>query len=367
MNDKKEAMRNFYLFILFLLTIVTVFTIKFSLSKKQENQALRLQIIMLNKEKKRAKPWARILPSLAQNANEALKTQNIITDQVEQIDAALLNKNFQKREEKSSNLSTEELTTLLNNQMGAIKKLTLSQLKKTKEIADELIVRTPDSYYPYKAKLIALLTEEGKFHSPVEELEVKQLLEEMAKFELPIEVPSQKEEALFVSSNQEINSLSEQLDQLTASREAIEREMDLIDESDSEFKRLEVQSADLAIRESDSLQRLSNLQESINEGLAYEEKFINEDIVHIPFMRMMAQNDYESVLTSADSFIQEFPSSKIGYFYLFKALEFLGRNDEALERLSNSKLTSEAQTQLIEKIKQSRGEDPKRYWEKLNF
>ncbi len=405
MDQTQSENRRFYFFILIALVIVTGFTIKFYLSQKKENQALKLKIISLNKERKKPKTWGKLLapaPVKEQNLKKNIIEQKISTKAAAPVKEEVASDDI-------TNISTEELANRLNRRMGKIKTYELKDIQKTIEIADELILREPDTYSAYKAKLIALLIEEGKLNVPIDDNEINRLLEEMAAFDLTSDVVSKKEAALLSSADQEMSILSSRLEQVLNDRALVESQLEsfqindptskiletqIIDLSsynpaykvpetklehlsdnvlealrmnDPAHQALEAKRADLAYREEELRSRIVEVQEEIDTGVFPEGEFINEDVVQIPFLRMMAKGEYDQVLSNAETFTQQFPSSPTGYFFLAEALEQLGRRDDALEIIAKSPLTDEEQNRLIQKLNLARGEDPTKYWEKLNF
>lgn len=411
MDQTHSGIRKFYFFVIIALAIVTGFTVKFYLSQKKENQALKLKIITLNKERKKPKAWGKLMapaPVKGLPKETVAKKSNTIEQKVSTTAAAPL-KEESKEEEDLANQTTEELVNRLNLRMGKIKTYNEKDIQKTIDIADELISREPDTYPPYKAKLIALLVEEGKFDVLISDNEVNRLLENMAGFDLTSDVVSRKEAALLANADQQITLLATQLEQLTNDRAQVEAQLESFRITDPTYKVLETQivemsefnpaykvpetkiehlsdnlletlrtrdpayqalearRADLAYREEETLSKLSDIQTEIDTGVFPGEEIVNEDVVQIPFFRMMAKGEYSQVLENAENFIQQFPSSPTGYFFLALALDQFDRRDEALEIISKSPLSEEAQNQVIAKINLARGEDPKRYWEKLNF
>ncbi|MGZ3790020.1 MAG: hypothetical protein ACXVLQ_15900 [Bacteriovorax sp.] len=349
-----------------LLAIAFVSLFSLYVHKKKENHALKIKVLLLNKEKRRPKPWARLLPlnpssgtSLTSKKNENI--QDVVST------AAAAPKKEMPTEENAPTLSTEELALELNTRMGKIQTFDLPEMEKTIAIADEIISREPESYSAYKAKLITILTEEGKLGVEVDDSEINDLLENMASFDVNSEASARKEAALISSTNNEIDIIADRLDQLTNERLEVEAMLDATEADDPNFSALVARRQDLLFKEEDASARLSALQLAISDRTLPQEEYFNQDIVQIPFLRMMAKGDFNGVLENAETFIQQFPNSPIGYFYLIRSLEELGRKEEALDAISRSRLSGAAQSLLIEKLNLARPEDPTKYWEKLNF
>lgn len=358
MDQYRIENKNYYYFLIFALILITFFTTKFYLKKKNENHALKLKILTLKQEKRKPKPWSRllapatvtILPVSPKNSSRPLPIADESNPSV-----------------PLSHLSLQELANLLNEHIGKIKSYALKDLEKTIEVADEILSQDPDTYSAYKAKLIALLIKEAKFKKAIDEGEINSLLEEMATFDLSSDSVMRAESSLMSNAEQEITYQAERINLLTLERVSLEDQLALLNEEDLLFRSLEARRADLLYQEDEANYRMANLQKAIEQDTYLEVEYLNEDVVHIPFLRLMAQNDFTGVILSAEKFIEQFPSSSIGYFYLARALERTGRNEEAIEMLAKSSLSNKEQSLLLEKINLDRTEDPEDYWKRLSF
>ncbi len=366
-NQTNPDNRKYYYFLIFALAVVSIFTFEFYLTQKKQNQALKIKIIMLKKERKIPKPWGRLLaPAPVTLANIAPNKKKLVEQSVTTKAAAPLI-NQTNTIESIKEKSTEELALLVNTRMNSVKTETFKDLEFTIALADEIISREPDTYSAYKAKLIALLVEEGKWNIAIEDNLINSLLEEMARYDLGRDVVTKKEAELITTANDEIRILSEQVDTISNQRLAAEIDLESVSIDDPVYKTLESIRADLTYKEQDALKRLSNKQLEVNQTAFPEENYLNEDIVQIPFLRMMAKGDYQGMISSAEAFIQQFPTSQIGYLYLVLVLEKEGRKAEAIDLISKSNLTNNEQSSLMVKLEKARSEDPKKYWDKLFF
>lgn len=368
MDYRKNENQRYYYFIIFAMAVVMVFTFKFYLTQRKENQALRLKIMMANKERRRPKPWGRLIASQpVRTMTTPAKTlpKKTQTDIVS-TEASATARNTSD-EELIKNRETEVLALDLNSRMVRIKAMDLPEIERTIEIADELILREPETYAAYKAKLIALLTREGKFKMRADEAEVNALLEEMARFDLTNDKVLLKEAALISSANAEAGALEQNLLETRNQLSAIESQMAQLGPNNPDYRSLETRRAVLAMKEDDVLGKLATIEDQIQRGDFPPDSYVNEDIVQIPFMRSMARGDFQAAADNAESFVQQFPDSPVGYLYLVLALEKLGRNEDAVNVLARSRLGSEEQSKLLARLNTARVEDPKRYWEKLTF
>lgn len=322
--------------------------------------------MMANKERRRPKPWGRLFASQpVRTLTTPAKTisEQSQSDSVSTGAAATVRQN----PELIKNRETEDLALDLQDKMKNVKNLDLPQIGRTIEIADELILREPETYSAYKAKLIALLTREGKFNIPADDEEINALLEDMARFDLTSDKVLQKEAALISTANAEVRALEQKLTETQTQLNAIETQMAQLGPNNPDYRALDTRRAVLAMQLDDTVGKISTIEDQIQRGDFPPDSLINEDVVQIPFMRSMARGDYEAAADNAEGFVQQFPNSPVGYFYLVLALEQLGRKEEAIDTLARSRLGSAEQAKLLERLSNARLEDPKRYWEKLNF
>jgi hypothetical protein len=363
-DQLKNENRKYYFFLIFALAVITAFTLKFYIAQKKQNHSLRLKMALLSKERRKPKPWGRLLAPAPVTTAQLRNAKGQVNDSVTSSAAAP-----QRMENTGDikNSNSEALANELNIRMKKLKTMDAQQLQKTVDIADEIISREPDSYSAFKAKLIALLTMESKLNIPVDDNTVEGLLDEMARFDVSSDAVMRKEAALISTTENNLNTENEKLNDLTNQRVALENEMTEMSTDEPNYKILEARRTALAALEENQIAKLAVIQESAGGASLPEEAIINEDIVQIPFMRMMAKNDLSGLIANAETFIQQFPESPIGYFYAVRGLEMEGREDEALDVIAKSRLGNADQGLLLERLNQARSEDPKKYWERLNF
>ncbi len=341
-----------------MIALVAAFMVKFYFNQKHENRALRLKILSMQENRRAPKPWAQLLtkPQAATSALTAPKTAPV----QDQTTTTANNEATQTLDAQD----TQELASKLTVGMKKVKALEASDIDNNIAIADEIISREPDSYAAYKAKLISLLTKEGRFNQPADEVEVESILESMAQFNISSDNIARREAALIANTNSDIQNVEAQIEEVARQRETLESQLNSFDPNSQEFLNLNVQLQQLDDQE---IQLASNI-ESLENALANNTaQLTNEDVVEIPFMRMMAKNDYEGVMDNAQAFIEQFPNSPNGYFYMVKALEMQGQKDQALQVIQDSRLPQDAQQALLQRLDAQAAEDPKNYWQKLSF
>ncbi|MEA9355389.1 hypothetical protein SHI21_04220 [Bacteriovorax sp. PP10] len=356
--------RRIMIFIGIMLAIILVLLTKFYFSQRSENRALRLKIISMSENKRTPKSWSQLTTRTQTTTSTtpavAATPAPVATPaaQTPQAPPAAANN------EPLANVDTVDLAIKLDAQMKRPRNLDLNTIENNIAIADEIISREPDSYSAYKAKLISLLVKEGKFKQPIDEVEVEGLLENMAQFNISSDKLARRESALIGNTNSEVQTVELQLEELARSRETIESQLSSYDADSPELAQLNAQIQELDSREAQLLGNIDNLQDSLANNTA---QLTNEDVVEIPFMRMMAKNDYDGVIDNAQSFIEQFPNSPNGYFYMVRALELQGQKDQARSVIQNAQLPQDVQASLLQRLDNEGSQNPQSYWQKLSF
>lgn len=365
MGQETQQNRKLLYVIIAILFVLSAFFFKFAREQKRENNALKIKLITLNKTRT-ITPWERLIsrPQISPSAPSEKVIQDIVTTRASS--TTTTPPTAVQSVGPIENLSTQELATSLGKRMSEVKSQDLLNIQKNIEIANEIISREPDSYSAYKAKLISLLTMEGKLNQEIDDSELNSILETMASFDLTNDSVTRKEAALISNTTKELISLEEQLQQVSSERLAIEEQLELVDPNSPEIRALEIARENLLNQEEVAANRIVELNNNLEAGFP-EEQYLNEDIVQIPFLRMMAKNDYEGVIDNAESFIEQFPTSPDGYYFLIKAFEATGRNEDALRVIQNSRLPTDAQNNLQRRLQNSALLEPQKYWERLRF
>lgn len=365
MGQETQQNRKLLYVIIAILFVLSAFFFKFAREQKRENNALKIKLITLNKTRT-ITPWERLIsrPQISPTAPKEKAIEDIVTTQASSTIAPPIVAT--QSEGPIQNLSTQELATSLGKRMSEIKSQDLANIQKNIEIANEIISREPDSYSAYKAKLISLLTMEGKLNQEIDDSELNGILETMASFDLTNDSVTRKEAALISNTTKELISLEDQLQQVSSERLFIEEQLELVDPNSPEIRALEIERQNLLSKEEEAANRIGILNNNLETGFP-EEQFLDEDIVQIPFLRMMAKNDYEGVIDNAESFIEQFPNSPDGYYFLIKAFEATGRSEDALRVIQNSRLPTDAQNTLQRRLQNTSLLNPQKYWERLRF
>lgn len=343
-----------------LLAVIIVFLGKFYFQQRRENKALRIKMISMSENRRTPKSWTELMarPKTAATPTAAAAVAQPSGPTTSQ--PAITNENNQPL----AGMDTQDIAIKLNAQMRGVKNLEAEALDYNIEMADEIISREPDSYGAYKAKLISLLVKEGKFNSPADESEVEGLLESMAQFNINTDRVARREAALMANANADIRNIEAELDAVTLDREAIENAMAVATNDPAQVEQLNIQREQLDAKEAQLQNNIINLEQSV---AVNTNQIVNEDIVEIPFMRMMAQNDYEGVMDNAQDFINQFPNSPNGYFYMVRALEMQGQPDQARSLIQNTTMPKDVQQSLLHRLESQGTADPKTYWQNLTF
>ena len=260
----------------------------------------------------------------------------------------------------------EDLVAELNINMRSVQAAAAKDLDHNIELAEEIISREPGSYAAYKAKLISMLIKEGKYNQDLDDGEVESVLESMAGFDITTDAVARREAALLSNANNQLMIYQDQLRTVAQERVALDDQLEALDPNSPEASVLMSQRQELLAREEAASMQLNQFQNTVQTSLA-DDSYLNEEIVEIPFMRALAKNDFDTVEDDAAAFIEQFPTSVSGYYYMIRALEFQGRNEEVPEIIANSQLSADAQKTLQDRLDQNRNTDPKKYWQRLNF
>jgi hypothetical protein len=344
-----------YSFIVILAVATGVLTNSF-IDQRSANRALRARIIFLNKERRVAKPWSEILKpagGVAASSSQATPLQSVIVKPPASESVANASLSL-------TDLSTQELAASLNAKMSEVKNLKKEDLEKMIEMADEVILREPSSYTAYKVKLISLLIKEGKFKEEIEDAQIDELLETMASFD------TSGRENIIVSAEAEQIELENRVNGLYAEIEENYSLLQNMDKNSPEAIELELRQQDISNQYKEANNALLASNKALEQAL-YGQENINRDLVEIPFLRMMAKNDYDGVIENAQNFIEEFPTSTDGYFYLVRAYEKQGMTDQAQSVINGANLNSQSLDALNKRIQNSRQENVQNYWQGLRF
>lgn len=376
MNEAEQEFqknRKLIYAIMIFAVLTAALTFKFYRDQKKENQALKIKILTLNKTRS-ITPWEGLIsrsqisptsnPSEIQKDEVSTKLSSTITSPITPTSSA---KAITLSDDRPiQNLSTTELANALDLRMIEMKSLDQQGLEKNIEIADEIISREPDSYSAYKAKLVSLLVLEGKFNQEIEDNEVFEILETMASFDLSGDIATQREAILIRNATDELSKLESAINDIATKRQALEAEMELLEPNTPENRAAEIERLNFLRSEEETASKIVELNAELESGFT-EDQYLNEDIVQIPFLRLLAKEDYEEVIDNAQSFIEQFPNSPEGYYFLIKAYELTGRNDDALRVNEDPRLSTATLNIVRQRLKDFPNFDPKKYWEKLNF
>ena len=256
------------------------------------------------------------------------------------------------RESDYSAIETNVLFTNIEEKMNKHWRLSVEDIDKKLAMTDELISRNPDMYSLYKTKLILLLTKENLHTIEVDESEVEDILTTMASFDIVSEKALQKEAFLVARTNQRIETLIDEVENL-------EDEIEEVNAADTE----------LALEEKieNKLIEMEDLENQLEEGLLADKDFINEDVVDIPMYRSLAKGNYDEVIDQAETLLDEYPDSISGHYFKIRALRLSGAKDESRDYIENLPLNEKDTQELINRINLMEDNNPKDFWRRLRF
>ncbi|HAZ13603.1 MAG: hypothetical protein A2X86_13810 [Bdellovibrionales bacterium GWA2_49_15] len=349
-NNENENSKKTFTIIFISFSLLAGFFLNNIISQEKENTAADVQAILSRKIKTMPVLWRQLLLSkratVLAPASVTIPEESTLTSISEQ--------------------TTEELAQFLDSTMKNIDGNNLSTIEKNIEVADTIIARVPDSYSAYKAKLISLLVKEAKFKVEVEDDEINSLLEIMATFDVASSAQAIKEAILITGTGNEILQLQEKLADLAIEEEQLALEYAALDINSPEARLLDAEQAKLLADEQELFEKILALEHN-NADEPLSGNGLNEDLVHIPFLRALAKNDFDEVLRIAQDFTDQFPNSPIGYYYLIKTLSILGRDTEALSVIINSPLSKDSLFKIQENLDNFSDKDPQLYWQMLRF
>ena len=330
-----------------LITLSSYFLYKYQ-AVKRDNLSLELRLKMALQKKKKAQAWTELTEKAPSKSNventreKAIEAKVNIKIKKETIPTKLVD----VRE-----LETEELANKLQVSLKRHWKLDLKELERNIEIVDELLSRNPNVYSSYKAKLVLTLSKEN-LQGEYDDSTVEEILFNMSEFDVLSDKVLRKEAFLIAKTNMQADELFYEIEDLEA---------EILRQSDEEL------AQKLEYELNQKLDELNLIENQLEEGVLDEEDFLNEDLVEIPFLRSLAKEDYELVIENAESFLDEFPNSTSGHFFLLRALVLSDRNEEANDYIENLDLDESKMEDLKTRLNSSRNDDPATYYKNLRF
>lgn len=310
---------------------------------RNQNVALRIKLQSLEEDRKQESSLSKRAQRLAQRQEEPSPPPK--EAQGESAEAAPDKPTLRERTDLA-------LSKMLDSIMANFRNASLEELLRGERIAQELIDRDPLNYSAHKAKLILLLTQEAKFGEDVSDNELNYLLSEMVSFEVSETDP------LFVK---------ERLRQMNT--EASEQENDRrVEElqNDLNLTRLSLLEApEGSEMEENLLEREEYLSAELERASLQLESPERQELIEIPFQRSLAMEEYSRVIDDSIALLDWFPNSVVGHYYLIRALELSGQEQEALGILSSVDLAPQELEALSRRLAQDR--DPKEYWKYLEY
>jgi len=291
----------------------------------------RLQISKIEKKRK-AVPWSKTKTS-------SVGPRKIIKAKLRPINSKT------PRTKQPWEQTTQELSQQLELGLDSPGTLRPKDIEKNSAIVDEILLREPDSYASYKAKLILLLAKEAHAPNAVTTDDIENIMEELASFDVYNDAILREEAFLIAKENN------------TAPREFPPVQVTNADES-----------PDIIDDEEISEDELSTFDEiTADDERPIEQIIYDQDLLEVWLQRGLAIQDYEFVMNEAQYIIDEFPQSLLGYKYVIRALELSGELDAADEYIAELELSPELLTKLQLQLKKAKAQNPKDFWKNLKF
>lgn len=226
---------------------------------------------------------------LALSKKSHIYIQDVCFPQLSSFKSLILH-NLDKSQVDFNQLNSVDLINQFNLETTDLKKLNENEIERTLQLADAIIAKDPDYYPAYKTKLITLLIQEIKFKKEIALDQYDSLYDDLLSFQ----------------SNE-------------SSQYAIEPSMD------------------------------------VNEDFTIlpESSSIDSDLLHLPFLRLSALNDWENLEFLSQEYIESYPKSYIGYYYLAQAEWKAGDHEssaETLKKMLSQNTTDEGVLNLLNKM-----------------
>jgi TolA-binding protein len=174
------------------------------------------------------------------------------------------------------------------------------------------------------------------------------------------------------------NELYARLDQLEPQHTAIKNRVDQLNQTLFDLQSASRDDVDaLNMNEqylmlSDELESLSAEDERLTSVIAETEDRLEQgdmsyevgkdpDLVMVPFLRIMVQGDYERLTNEANDYINTYPDSPFGYYFLAKALWSTGKQEDALLALKSAYVNDSTYDILLKDFRTSANSDSVAY------
>jgi len=297
---------NLFYIALFALALSTGYWLGIDIGTKKNRTPTQILI-----RAKQVKANHKSRPNIKPKMQETTKFTDIKTETETETDKNEDAKNKDVSKRPSANLSDK---VLLYKNLSEFNGLSFEKLQEFIRHSDKIIENDPDFYPAYKAKLLALFAKEIHFGKEVSPEEYDDLYDQMLQFEGYNDLDSTLYEAAQMDSPN------------------LEQEQEEPDESNESGE-----SAETGETPASPAELLD----------------IDNDLIHLPFIRLSALHDIDGLADIAEEYIEEYPDSHIGYLYLAEALSQSGNDAEAFAVLKEAMDSKGGNKLLLEMFKQS--------------
>lgn len=316
---------------------------------KEQNLVLRAKMKSL-KPKRKAVSWRKFTDNAKEEEKnkEEIKSERISrlrTQKKESATPQVAGKNY-------ADMATSKLKSLFRINILKYLELTEKELKESILMANELILRNPNVYGTYKGKLIFLLTLEGKFNASDVDYEISDTILELSDFDVGLEKAMQKERKLKQQKETFIKVKEFELSILLERKRTME----------SEYNQIVLE--ELAIQKEEEI---FQLEDEIEAGLLTDADYLDDEVIEIPFMRMLSKGHYDAALEEASLFLEEFPDSLSGHYFFIKTLQLQGRDSDVTDYLNSLELSDDNIITLAQRVQKNSDNTYKYFWKALRF
>lgn len=236
--------------------------------------------------------------------------------------------------EDYQSLAPETLVVLLAQNFRDPSALSEAELNQSVQAADAVIAYDPDVYVAYETKLAAMLLSEARFGTQVDDGAYAEVLGTMSSFRQTAD----KEDT--------VNALATRREELTSEQSEIAASLDgvagrrgeIADElkarapgtqSGEDGMALLIEDRALEQQRRELKASYDEIDHELEAEALHEPDGSDPTLVRVPFMRLLAKGDYSDLADAANEFMEEYPNSPLGPYYLAQAYWRTGQRDQA--------------------------------------
>jgi hypothetical protein len=263
-------------------------------------------------------------------------------------------------------ISLPSLVDRIGSSLEDAEQLSEPKLDALIAMSEEATSRDPDFYEAYKARLAGLLLKEVRFGAEIPAETYSDIIDELNTFRLAEGSPT-PEELLTARANTEeqLAELSDGLSAIAAQREAIRADIDELTagatSSQDELVALLAEDRLLEADQETLRQDYRSTQEELRRMLLSEREAVDSDLVRLPFVRLLAKGELEELEEESSAYIEEYPTSPLGYFFKAQAEWRAGNRDAAAATITQAIASGAGDESLRALLEREGSRSPEEY------